>query len=161
MDTVHVSRSAPTKSSSNDMKFGVGLTAYGGSSTSGGLSGLIEIDDKMAVQPFLGLGYGAVTGFSFGLGGMFKYTLVGGRDAGLHVGGGLSLGAGGAAGAMQFLMNLYVPNAGIHFTVADRVRLSLDGGITVSINAGGGTAGAGVGLGPLSSLLGASVHYMF
>src|SRR5688572_2980409 len=68
--------------SSGSSRLGLGFATFGGGLV-GGLAGtlhtasvMIELNDKMALQPFFGIM--SSSPFTFGGGGIFKYTLHGG-----------------------------------------------------------------------------------
>ncbi|MCM2277055.1 MAG: hypothetical protein NDJ89_03150 [Oligoflexia bacterium] len=163
--------------SSSSTKTGLGLAsaeAFTGASSS--LVALIRFDEKDAIQAYLSLP--STSPFTFSVGGIYKHTVTETpQGAGLHLGGGLSLGtfsktgvagidvsdlisAAGGTGigsSTGFALRLSGV-AGLHFplAVASKVMVHLDGGPTFSLLDGN----AGFEIGAHSMLLGVSVVYM-
>lgn len=90
---------------------------------------------------------------TYSIGGAYKYTLKGNNEKGLHVGGGLGLGTLGTDQSFSNFGGL----VGFHFTVAKKVRVHLDGGITIKNPPGGGDSQFVIG--GHSALFGLSLLY--
>lgn len=167
-----VAEASPSKSysSSGPTEFGLGVSTMDSQGTGLGhtVSALIELNDKAAIQALFGI-HGTGT-FAFTLGGLYKHTVAGNRNTGLHVGGGLVLGTvggvanianiaalAGGGGGSQFAISI-LPAGGLHFTFPglDKIVISFDAGLSVNIVGGS----ADFKIGPYSTLGGLSVHYM-
>jgi hypothetical protein len=139
--------------------------------TGGSLTGIIHLTSLDMVQLLAGV-TGTSGGFGFGVGGIYKRTVMGNQSAGFHIGGGLGVGtaagAGGANGSStNFAMNI-VAVVGAHFEIpGTQIALHFDGGPTFSlvsisgVNGVGGSTQTSFSMAPLSNLLGASVVYAF
>lgn len=129
----------------------------------GSLTGILQITHLDAIQLFLGIG-ATSPGFSFGVGGVYKRTLMGGESAGFHLGGGFGLGtlgqASGTGSATDFTMTIPAV-VGVHFKVPNTgVAFHFDGGAAFSLLAATSTD-VNFSVGQLSRLMGASVVYEF
>jgi hypothetical protein len=115
------------------------------------LTGWIPFKPSMGIQAYLGIPTTAGS-FNFLAGGAFKATVAGNSQAAIHVGGNLLMGAVASNFTVAF-----GGLAGAHFNIAPSVLFSVDGGPQLTII--GGTANFS--LGALSSLLGASLMFLF
>ena len=110
--------------------FLVGLAldrVYTGSNTVPGLTGVLILKDKNAIQIYFGMS--TVQPALLGGGAQFKHTLVGDVYKGFHIGGGVGLGATVPSFAAAATRSFYVtiaPGLGGHFEVADGVLVSFD-----------------------------------
>ncbi len=148
-----------THSTTSSKIFSLGITSLGG----GAISGMMDMGAHQTVQAYLGIP-GTSGAFRSVLGGLYRITLTGPRAHGLHVGGGMELGTtgvpkystSGVSYSTAFFINL-LPAVGIHFSFPglEALTFSLDGGPQLRITDGS----ANFLIGPLSGLLGASVHY--
>lgn len=159
-DTASYSRSAPQ---SGGGSFGLGLTTFTAFGGTGAISALIPVGSNV-IQTTLGLGTSG--GFSIAASGLFKATVAGNSDTGLHLGGGLGLGVGssgsvtvagftvaGGGGASFSLMLGGV--IGLHHElVANKIAMSFDAGPVITV-----LPGVAFSIAPLSTLAGFSVHY--
>ena len=139
-------------SSSNGKHYGLGfasVTTGIGNSTM--LTGWIPFKPSMGIQAYLGIPTTAGS-FNFLAGGAFKATVAGNSQAAIHVGGNLLMGA-----LMSNFAVVFGGLAGAHFNIAPSVLFSVDGGPQLQIV--GGTANFS--LGAFSSLLGASLIFLF
>lgn len=94
--------------------------------------------------------------FTFGLGAIYKFTVAGDAKTGFHVGPGFSVGTVPVGGKAKFAFSIF-GMAGAHFTLFDRLILSVDGGPMVNVVDGD----ANFRMKPMGELLGLSVHYLF
>lgn len=94
--------------------------------------------------------------FYFAVGGIYKFTIAGNARAGFHVGPGVTLGTVPTGTGSEFGFSL-VGLAGGHFTLFERLILSVDGGPQLSVVDGN----TDFRLKPMGELLGLSVHYLF
>lgn len=94
--------------------------------------------------------------FYFAVGGIYKFTVAGNARAGFHVGPGVTLGTVPTGTESKFGFSL-VGLAGGHFTLFERLILSVDGGPQLSVVDGN----TDFRLKPMGELLGLSVHYLF
>jgi len=139
-------------STNSGRHYGLGFASMStGVGNSTMLTGWIPFKPSMGIQAYLGVPTTAGS-FNFLAGGAFKATIAGNSQAAIHVGGNLLLGALASNFTVAF-----GGLAGAHFTVAPSVLLSVDGGPQLTIV--GGTANFS--LGALSSLLGASLIFLF
>lgn len=158
-DTVTSTQSA---ASTGEYGLGMGLsTARNLTFTETALTGWMDLGDGNAIQAFAALG--GIDPFVFGVGGLFKRTVLGSEQSGLHLGGGLGIGTvagvgatGGATSNFAFALNGI---AGFHFIVpnTERMLISLDGGPAMTII----DDNIDVTMGAIGSLLGLSVIYLF
>ena len=158
------------------MTFDLGVSSVSAVMTNGGIggsiTGILHFTSLDALQLLAGISQ-TNGGFGFGVGGLYKRTVLGNESAGFHIGGGLGLGTVGGLGAAangsstSFAMNI-AALAGVHFDVpGTQVAIHLDGGPVFSLisvsgqNGVGGTTVTNFAMGPLSSILGASAVYQF
>lgn len=164
---IHHSSSAPDFSKTVSL----GLTSLG----NGGISGMLDLGSRQNLQAYAGI-QGVSGAFQFTVGGIYRMGIFGTRANGFHIGGGVELGttlgttttnttttvAGidvtvptTTTGAVFFAK--FLPLAGIHFSLSgvEALTFSVDAGPQLSIVDGN----ADFSMGPLSGLLGASVHY--
>jgi hypothetical protein len=92
----------------------------------------------------------------FSVGGAYKFTVAGTNRAGFHIGPGLSLGTVAAGGESNFAFAI-VGMFGGHYTLFERLLLSVDGGPILSVVDGN----VDFGIAPMGTLLGLSIHYLF
>ncbi len=148
--------------SESKMHVGIGFTTFGAATpvgAAGAVSFMLEFSDLLSLQPFFT--FNSSSPFSFAVGSVLRYTLHGGNDNGFHGGLGFNLGtaaAGGVAGGTAFFVNIF-PVVGYHFSLGGHVsnlKLSFDVGPIFEV-----TPAFQFRAGPLNSLGGASLHYMF
>lgn len=158
--------------SAGGMNFGLGVSSIDPIGGAGGsLTGILAFTQLDALQILASIP-GTAGSFRFGVGGIYKRTIVGNQGAGLHLGGGLGLGSttsAAAGGDTDFAMNI-LGNIGVHYAPGGSdIVFHLDGGPVFGLQKTTTTA-AGVStsttttdfrVGQLSSILGASVVYMF
>jgi hypothetical protein len=174
-DSVRTSAAAPGKSNVNidtsKFDFGLGVTTIGGLSSGAGVSSMFEFSELHAVQLILGLGIvgGGGAGVEFGGATGYKFTLVGDRNVGFHVGGMLNfavvpVSAAGSVtlspGASHYFGMSIQPLLGFHFRFLEHIGASVDFGprfyfITTP------TVFTGFDLRQFGSFLGLSAHYFF
>jgi len=94
--------------------------------------------------------------FEFGVGGIYKFTVAGDRRAGFHVGPGVSVGTVAVGAKSEFGFGI-AGVAGGHWTLFDRLIVSVDGGPALGVVDGN----ANFSLKPLGEILGLSLHYLF
>ncbi len=122
------------------------------------LTGLFSVGEKSSAQAFL-----IVSGsdpMTYGIGGLYKYTVSGTKRLGFHVGGGLGL--GDYAEDRSFFRISGV--AGFHFRVRKRILFHVDGGLTLSRDdalVDGGDDSNQTTITGQSSIFGLSIMYMF
>jgi hypothetical protein len=156
------SRTSSGSGSSSELSFGAGVSSIApipGGGTS--VSGLLNFTPLDSVQILLSMP-GVQGTFKFGVEGLYKRVILGDTASGFHVGGGLGLGTTGT-----FAMGI-VALGGIHHNLSSHIALAFDGGATFGITsvaatapATGSSSQADFGIGSLSSILGASIHYLF
>ncbi len=95
-------------------------------------------------------------GFQFGAGGAYKFTIAGNQRAGFHVGPALVLGTVSVLGQSKFAFSLGGA-VGAHYTLVERLILSVDGGPMISVVDGD----VNFRLSPFGEFLGLSLHYLF
>jgi hypothetical protein len=142
------------------MPFTVGTTTVTGGF--GSVTGILHFTPLDAVQILASIPT-TQGGFTFGLGGLYKRTLIGNEACGFHVGGGIAFGTYVGNFAMT------IPAiAGFHYQLSGtEISFHFDGGaafglVSVSgVNGIGGTTVTNFAIGPNSGLLGASVVYGF
>jgi hypothetical protein len=141
-------------SGTDEARFGFGFSSIG--STTPGMSGLLNLNSKNALQFIFGIN--GTSPFTFNTGAYYRFTLTGDDSTGFHLGGGFSLGLAAAfAGGTAFFANLQ-PLCGFHYRIPHApVVMSLDGGPTIQISG----SSANFGLGAFSQLFGLSAHYLF
>jgi hypothetical protein len=120
-----------------------------------GLSALLSFNDTCSLQFYLGIP--TILPFAMGGGANFRVSVAGDNSRGLHIGGGLGLGAKNFGGARTFFVNV-VPSLGVHFEIVDKVLMSFDSGATFSLMPSG-TSNIEIILGGRSLALGLSVLY--
>jgi hypothetical protein len=155
-EVVTTTSAAPEYGSSK--RFGLGLQTLDGASA---LSGLLELSPQSSLQ-LLAYVAGTSPSFQFGVGGIYRSTVVGGTNAGLHFGAGAILGTvAGAAAAIggassKFFIDLG-PVAGVHFTLPNlsAVMVSLDGAALLQVR----DSSTNFTIGGLSPAMGLSIHY--
>lgn len=151
-------------SSSNRHNFLVGLALdriYTGSSAVPGLTAVLVLNDKSAIQIYFGMS--TVQPALLGGGAQFKYTIAGDVYKGFHIGGGVGLGATqpGLNPPVATPRTFYVtiaPGLGGHFEVSDGVLVSFDASYAFQLY----TSAAkdfDMSIGGNSTLLGASVVF--
>jgi hypothetical protein len=148
--------------STNRHNFLVGLALdriYTGSSTVPGLTGVLILNEKSAIQIYFGMS--TVQPALLGGGAQFKHTIAGDVYKGFHIGGGVGLGATvpsfAAAAARTFYVTI-APGLGGHFEVSDGVLVSFDASYAFQLF----TSAAkdfDMSIGGNSTLLGASVVF--
>lgn len=94
--------------------------------------------------------------FEFGVGGIYKFTVLGDRRTGFHMGPGVSVGTVAVGGKSKFGFSIS-GLAGAHWTIFDRMIVSVDGGPAVAVVDGD----ANFSFRPIGDLLGLSLHYLF
>lgn len=114
------------------------------------LSALYSVNEDWA-QAFFGI-YHTNDSFSFSIGGAYKFTVMGDKNAGLHIGPGLAMGTVND----KFLFSAY-GLAGFHYAILDRLMVSVDGGPILNLV----DDEVDFSLQPAGNLLGLSVHYLF
>lgn len=125
--------------------------------------------DKDWIHTFLGVNHSQGS-FSFGAGGIYKFTVHGNRAMGFHVGPGLAVGTVSVGGSSVNVSGSTVTvesstkfgfsilgDVGAHYALFDRLVLSLDGGPIFSVVDGE----FNFMLKPIGEVLGLSVHYLF
>jgi len=144
---------APSSSANSSGKhFGLGFASVytaGGDSTM--LTAWVPLKRALGIQLYLGVP-GTLGGLNFLTGAAFKGTIAGNSVAAIHLGVNLLLGSINQSFTMGF-----GGLVGAHFTVAPSVLFAVDGGPQIGVNNGK----ANFSLGALSSLLGASLMYLF
>jgi hypothetical protein len=159
---------APAMAASRTVASSGSLTALGFADTSNisvgqSLSAMFSINQNW-LQTFLTITQ-TKDAFTFGLGGIYKFTVAGDRHMGFHVGPGFAVGtvpASSVAGATsgtsktKFAFSIY-GLAGAHYTIFDRLILSVDGGPMVNVIDGT----ADFSMKPMGQLLGLGLHYLF
>ncbi|MBU6154381.1 MAG: hypothetical protein KGP28_08790 [Bdellovibrionales bacterium] len=139
-------------SGSPEHDFGLGFASFGaGVLASTAISAWIPINHNMGVQTYLSIPTTSGN-FNFYAGGAYKYTISGTAHSGFHIGGDILLGA--TAGEFTLLGGGLI---GLHFSPAQSVVFSVDGGPQVSLVA----SKADFLLSGLSGILGASLIYFF
>lgn len=124
-------------------------------STGQSLSALFSTAGGDWIQALLGV-ESTRGSFVFGLGGIYKFTVAGNARTGFHVGPGATIGTVAVGGKSKFAFG-FSGLAGGHFTLFDRLMLSVDGGPMLAVVDGD----ANFALKPMGTLLGLSVHYLF
>ena len=130
----------------------IGLGMADTTTISGGqsLSAIFNVTDNW-IQAFLGV-HQTKGDFDFAVGGAYKFTVIGTRATGFHVGPMASIGTFG--GDFAFTI---VGNAGAHFTIFEKMMLSVDGGpMYVHTD-----KAKNFRMKPIGELLGMSIHYLF
>src|SRR5262245_56775033 len=76
---------------SRGIGFGIATadSVVGGAAGSTALSSLHLLDTKNTIQTYFGVS--STSPFQFGMGGLYKHTIAGNQENGLHAGGGLGL----------------------------------------------------------------------
>jgi hypothetical protein len=141
--------------------------------TGGSLTGIIHLTNLDMIQLLAGV-TGTTGGFGFGVGGLYKRTVMGNQSAGFDLGGGFGIGtvagAGGAAAVGSSTSFAFSITAviGAHFEIPGTpIALHFNGGPAFSLVSISGTNGIGgatvtnFAMGPLSSFLGSSIVYTF
>lgn len=142
-------KSSPTPSGKPSFWLG-GAADANYNPTGSSITAIWLMNDRAGLQFYVGIP--TVNPFLVGGGAKFQYTVSGDTYKGLHVGGGLGLGATGTALARSFFINI-IPTIGLHFEIVDNVLVTLDGSFAFKLyTAGassfdmalsGGTVGAG------------------
>lgn len=146
--------------SANRHNFLVGLAldkVYTGSNSVPGLTGVVIINEKNALQIYFGMS--TVQPALLGGGAQFKHTLAGDVYKGFHIGGGVGLGA--TVPSFATTRSFYVtiaPGFGGHFEVSDGVLVSFDGSYAFQLFTSA-TKDFDMSIGGNSFLLGASVVF--
>lgn len=152
---------AAAGSSESNLDYGFGFSTYGGGTSlaTPALSAMIDMTPKVSLQVLF-----AINGsdpFSFGFGGVLRNIVSGDINGGFHIGAGANLGtfgSGGTTSTSTFFLNLF-PVAGFGFSLggaASNVRLLFDGGAIFHV-----TPNFQFSFDTISSMAGASIHYMF
>jgi hypothetical protein len=155
------SASDTASEASSDYVYGVGFaTANHLTFTDTSVTGWLELGDGNAIQAFAALG--GVDPFAFGIGGLFKRTVIGTQASGVHFGGGVGIGTtagGGTSSANSNFTFALSGVAGFHFIVpnTERILINLDGGPTMTIV----DDDVDFTVGALSPVLGLSVLFLF
>lgn len=137
---------------SNRLGLGVATVNVGTAGAQTLITGWIPLkSSSMGIQPYLGI-FGTTGSFNFLAGAAFKATIAGGASTGLHIGGDVLLGSV----ASEFV-GTFGGIFGFHYAFHPQVFLHVDAGPQVSVAAGT----ANFTLGGVSSLLGASLIYLF
>jgi len=147
--------------SSGGSKFGFGIASNSHllRTSDTALSGLFLFGGKSAVQVFLVMQNSDPS--EYGFAGAFKYTLIGKQKLGFHLGGAVGFGSYSTGGGKNRKDNSFVRFgflAGLHFTVANRVIIAADSGLTI---ANDGDDDSQVYIGGHSDLWGVSLIYIF
>ncbi len=121
------------------------------------LTAIWSFSELSSVQFYLGIPT-VSPAYLMGGGANFRYSVAGDNSRGLHVGGGLGLGAKFFGGARTFFINI-VPTVGVHFEIVEKVLVSVDSGVTFSLIPGGAT-NIDITLGGRSLALGLSIVYI-
>ena len=163
--------SAPDRAehSSGSTTFGLGVSSITAVSSGGSITGIIAFTPLDLVQVLVSIP--STTGsFQFGVGGIYKRTVAGNQGAGFHIGGGAGLGMVSTAAAQSdFGMNIFGV-LGVHYAPGgSNIVFHLDGGPQFNLQkvstgtgaAATSTTNTSFSMNQLSSLLGASVVYMF
>ena len=135
----------------------LGVADTGNFMTGQSLSALFSINNDW-IQANLAI-EGVNSNFVFSVGGAYKFTVAGNNRAGFHVGPGISLGTQALAtgrGGTKFGFAV-VGMFGGHYTLFERLLLSVDGGPILTVV--DGTVDFQVK--PMGSLLGVGIHYLF
>lgn len=144
--------SAPERSSSS-LKLGLGFATQAPRPM---ISFWIAPTDKMGIQTSFGIGQ--TTGhISINSDANFGYSVVGNWDAGLSLGGGLSVYNENPGALAVININGVL---GVHATIADRVLVRFTGGPSLAIATGTGSS-VNFAVTPFSSLAGLSVIALF
>lgn len=154
------SSSSSSDSDSSDMGFAFGYASNAAAlyHNEPGLTGMFPVGDKGAVQIFFAL-YDSDPN-TYGLAGIYKYTLSGNQSSGFHVGGGLGIGSWMEDRSYMHIIG----DAGFHFTLKKQVVLHIDGGLLIkSDEAPAATApkDSGMVLAGFSEHLGIALMYIF
>ncbi len=147
-------KSAPTPSGKPSFWLGSALDDnYSGVNGVPTLSALWLMNDRAGLQFYFGIP--TINPFLVGGGAKFSYTVSGNAYKGLHVGGGLGLGAAGNAATRSFFINI-VPTIGLHFELVENVMVNLDSSLAFRLLTSGAST-FDLGLGGNSGSLGISV----
>lgn len=111
--------------------------------------------EKDWVQTFAGINH-VKNHVEFVLGGIYKFTVAGDRRAGFHIGPGFSLGSFDLGREGKFGASIFGA-AGGHYTLFDRLILSVDAGPILTII----SDNTDFRLSPFGDTLGLSLHYLF
>lgn len=158
-----VSAVAAPKNSNSNVEYitpaSTSLTAMGVADTSNvstgqSLSAMFSFN-KNWLQTYMGIENTQGT-FTFGLGAIYKFTVAGDAKTGFHVGPGFSVGTVPVGGKAKFAFSIF-GMAGAHFTLFDRLILSVDGGPMVNVVDGD----ANFRMKPMGETLGLGIHYLF
>lgn len=136
----------------------------------GGQSGSVMFaTEKDWIHTFLTVNHSQGS-FSFGAGGIYKFTVSGNRAMGFHVGPGLAVGTVSVGGSSVNVSGNTVTvesstkfgfsilgDVGAHYTLFDHLILSMDAGPIFSVVDGE----FNFMLKPIGEVLGLSVHYLF
>lgn len=161
-DEVTSEQAAPSAHSGGHM-FGFGFMTAGTFNAGSALAMELNISSTDNIQPFLGIT--TTNNFQWGLGAIYRHTIVHGENAGLHVGGALGLGTSGNVAPTQGNANLHTafnaavgPTGGMHFHFPSvpNIEVFLDGGAMIQINDGT----ANFFLQSLSPFAGLSIAYL-
>jgi len=155
--------SSPNSVNSGISRKGLGFaTGNFGGVSSAAFSFWADLDNFNSLQALLG--FAQSDPLAFGVGGIYRRTIVGSQGQGLHAGGGIELGAApksarAVGGSSSAFYVSFAPIVGFHFALPglSAVQLSLDGGPQFQIADGT----FNFALGGLSSAMGLSVHYFF
>jgi hypothetical protein len=124
----------------------------------------LDLPGKNSVQFLAGIQ--SSSPFTFGVGAVYRYDIIGDHSVGAHLGFGFNLGTTGGTvnnnglgvetTSSTFFLNIF-PVAGFHFDlggVLSNIRISLDGGPLFAV-----TPNFQFALGPNSYILGAAINY--
>jgi hypothetical protein len=146
---------APATTASGRTRFAAGLASdnvYISENSRAGFTALLIFSNRTALQMYFGI-HTITPALEIGGGANFKYTMVGDSIKGLHIGIGASLGSLQTA---TFFVNI-APLLGLHFPIADRVLINLDGSLAFKIQTAG--SNLNLSLGGNSAVLGASILF--
>lgn len=119
------------------------------------LTGLYQIDDKSAVQGYA-IYFKDNSNDRYGIGALYKYTVSGNANTGLHLGGGLGLGK--YSSSLNFMHIQGV--VGVHVPILKSMMIHIDGGLTITSDDTASGKESGTYLAGMSSLFGISLLYV-
>lgn len=121
----HVSAASERYAPSSEHAYGLGVADTSNVTNGESISGLMSMGHDW-VQGLVAV-YTTKGNFDFAVGGIYKFTVVGTRSTGFHMGPGFTIGSVGGDFAWAFF-----GAAGGHFTVAEHLMLSVDAGPMVT-----------------------------
>lgn len=148
LSTAYAAEAYGANGGSSSFAFGYADTQYIANTQA---ASVLFASGKDWIQAFLGV-QNTRGNFDFGLGGMYKFTLSGDRRAGFHLGPGFAVGTVGD----DFAFSIY-GMVGAHFTLFERLLLSVDGGPMLSVIDGD----ANFRMRAMGETLGLGIHYLF